>query len=72
MDSANSRRSASYSVIDAGASWQLETRLPTRLSLDIENLTDRVHATAVSLSGGEEWLTPGPPRFFRIGAQIGF
>lgn len=72
MDSANTRRSASYSVFDAGASWQLKTRLPTRLTFDIENVTDRVYATVTSLSGGEEWLTPGTPRFLRVGVQIGF
>ncbi len=72
LDAANTRRSDSYDTLDVGASWQLPTRVPTRLYLNIDNISDRVYATATSLSFGEQLLTPGAPRFVRVGVQVGF
>lgn len=72
MDSSNTRAAASYSVLDLGASYAFNTRTPTRLYINVENVTDKVYATAASLSFGTELLTPGTPRLVRIGVQVGF
>ncbi len=72
MDSANTRAAASYNVLDVGASYELDTRTPTRLYVNVDNVTDKVYATAASLSFGDELLTPGAPRTVRVGVQVGF
>ncbi len=72
MDAANTRAAASYSVLDLGASYQLNTRTPVRLYLDVGNVTDKRYATVTSLSFGDELLTPGAPRLVRVGVQVGF
>ena len=72
LDTANTRRGDGYDTLDVGASWQLRTRVPVRLYAGIDNVSDRVYATAASLSFGDELLTPGAPRFVRVGVQVGF
>jgi outer membrane receptor protein involved in Fe transport len=50
----------------------MDSRIPTRLYVNVENVTDKVYATASSISFGTELLTPGAPRLVRIGVQVGF
>ena len=72
MDSGNTRASASYNTLDVGAAYTLKARTPTRLYVNIDNITDRRYATATGLSFGSEFLTPGAPRAVRVGVQVGF
>ena len=72
MDSANTRAAAGYTTFDVGASYEMDSRIPTRLYVNVENVTDKVYATASSISFGTELLTPGAPRLVRIGVQVGF
>jgi len=72
MDSANTRAAASYNTLDIGASYAFNTRTPTRLYVNVDNVTDRRYATVTGLSFGTELLTPGAPRTVRVGVQVGF
>ncbi|TXK65684.1 TonB-dependent receptor [Alkalisalibacterium limincola] len=72
IDTANTRRASGYTTLDLGASYLFQTRAPVRAYIKIDNVLDRRYTTASGVSFGTELLTPGAPRQFTIGAQVGF
>jgi iron complex outermembrane receptor protein len=68
VDSANSRKIGSYTVADAGVSWQASQSL--KLALRAYNLADRRYAVSFS-NGGNQWLL-GRPRSFELSALVNF
>lgn len=68
VDAANSRKIGSYTVADAGVSWQANPSL--RLALRAYNLADRRYPVSFS-NGGNQWLL-GRPRSFELSALVSF
>lgn len=68
VDTANSRKIGSYTVADAGVSWQASPSL--KLALRAYNLADRRYAVSFS-NGGNQWLL-GRPRSFELSALVNF
>ena len=68
VDAANSRKIGSYTVADAGVSWQANPSL--KLALRAYNLADRKYAVSFS-NGGNQWLL-GRPRSFELSALVNF
>ncbi|WP_295988559.1 TonB-dependent receptor [uncultured Variovorax sp.] len=68
IDAANSRTIGSYTVADAGVSWQANPSL--RLALRAYNLADRRYPVSFS-NGGNQWLL-GRPRSFELSALVSF
>jgi iron complex outermembrane receptor protein len=67
-DTANSRKIGSYTVADAGVSWQANPSL--KLALRAYNLADRRYPVSFS-NGGNQWLL-GRPRSFELSALVNF
>ena len=68
VDAANSRKIGSYTVADAGVSWQANPSL--KLALRAYNLADRKYAVSFSNSGNQ-WLL-GRPRSVELSALVSF
>jgi len=68
VDAANSRKIGSYTVADAGVSWQANPSL--KLALRAYNLADRKYAVSFS-NGGNQWLL-GRPRSVELSALVNF
>lgn len=68
VDAANSRKIGSYTVADAGVSWQANPSL--RLALRAYNLADRRYPVSFS-NRGNQWLL-GRPRSFELSALVSF
>ena len=68
VDAANTRRIGSYTVADAGVSWQANPSL--KLALRAYNLADRKYAVSFSNSGNQ-WLL-GRPRSVELSALVSF
>ncbi|BEP54283.1 TonB-dependent receptor [Variovorax sp. V118] len=68
VDAANTRRIGSYTVADAGVSWQANPSL--KLALRAFNLADRKYPVSFS-NGGNQWLL-GRPRSFELSAFVTF
>jgi len=68
VDAANSRKIGSYTVADAGVSWQANPSL--KLALRAYNLADRRYAVSFS-NGGNQWLL-GRPRSVELSALVNF
>jgi len=68
VDAANSRKIGSYTVADAGVSWQANPSL--KLALRAYNLADRKYAVSFSNSGNQ-WLL-GRPRSVELSALVNF
>ncbi|MGJ7500230.1 TonB-dependent receptor [Variovorax sp. ZT5P49] len=68
VDTANSRKIGSYTVADAGVSWQANPSL--KFALRAYNLADRRYAVSFS-NGGNQWLL-GRPRSFELSALVNF
>jgi iron complex outermembrane receptor protein len=68
VDAANSRRIGSYTVADAGVSWQANASL--KLALRAYNLANRRYPVSFSNSGNQ-WLL-GRPRSVELSALVNF
>jgi iron complex outermembrane receptor protein len=68
VDAANSRRIGSYTVADAGVSWQASPSL--KLAFRAYNLANRTYPVSFSNSGNQ-WLL-GRPRSFELSALVNF
>ncbi|PLC07272.1 TonB-dependent siderophore receptor [Variovorax sp. RO1] len=68
VDAANTRQIGSYTVADAGVSWQANPSL--KLALRAFNLADRKYPVSFS-NGGNQWLL-GRPRSFELSALVNF
>lgn len=68
VDAANTRQIGSYTVADAGVSWQANPSL--KLALRAFNLADRKYPVSFS-NGGNQWLL-GRPRSFELSAFVTF
>ncbi|MFC4252993.1 TonB-dependent receptor [Sinimarinibacterium flocculans] len=67
IDASNATYSDPYDIFDAGVAWGSAGRIPFKLYLQVENLTDEVYATSQSSLG----VAPGAPRTFKVGVQLG-
>jgi iron complex outermembrane receptor protein len=68
IDAANSRKIGSYTVADAGVSWQANRSL--KLALRAYNLANRKYAVSFS-NNGNQWLL-GRPRSVELSALVNF
>jgi iron complex outermembrane receptor protein len=68
VDAANSRKIGSYTVADAGVSWQANRSL--KLALRAYNLANRKYAVSFS-NNGNQWLL-GRPRSVELSALVNF
>ncbi|WP_436318177.1 TonB-dependent receptor [Variovorax boronicumulans] len=68
VDAANSRRIGSYTVADAGLSWQANPSL--KLAFRAYNLANRIYPVSFSNSGNQ-WLL-GRPRSVELSALVSF
>ncbi|KIQ32146.1 TonB-dependent receptor [Variovorax paradoxus] len=68
VDAANSRKIGSYTVADAGVSWQANPSL--KLAFRAYNLANRTYPVSFSNSGNQ-WLL-GRPRSFELSALVNF
>lgn len=68
VDAANSRKIGSYTVADAGVSWQANPSL--KLAFRAYNLANRTYPVSFS-NGGNQWLL-GRPRSFELSALVSF
>ncbi|RQO55832.1 TonB-dependent siderophore receptor [Variovorax sp. KBW07] len=68
VDTANTRKIGSYTVADAGVSWQVNPSL--KLALRGYNLADRKYPVSFS-NGGNQWIL-GRPRSFELSALVNF
>jgi len=68
IDSANSRVTGGYALLDFALAYSRPGDNPLRLYLAVDNLTDRVYATSVSSVG----YASGAPRTWRLGVQASF
>ena len=68
VDAANSRKIGSYTVADAGVSWQANPSL--KLALRAYNLANRTYPVSFS-NNGNQWLL-GRPRSFELSALVNF
>lgn len=67
IDATNITYSDPYDTFDAGLSYGRGGRLPWKVYLQVENLTDEIYATSVSSLG----VASGAPRTFKLGLQVG-
>ncbi len=67
INATNTTYSDPYDTFDAGLSYGRGGRLPWKVYLQVENLTDEIYATSVSSLG----VAPGAPRTFKLGLQVG-
>jgi len=68
VDAANSRKIGSYTVADAGVSWQANPSL--KLAFRVYNLANRTYPVSFSNSGNQ-WLL-GRPRSLELSALVNF
>jgi outer membrane receptor protein involved in Fe transport len=68
IDAANTNKSDDYTVLDLYAAYQINTQIPTKFFIRIDNLTDKVYATTINSLGA----SPGAPRTVFTGVQLGF
>ena len=72
VDALNTMQATSYDLFDVGVAYTHAGASSFRAYARIDNVTDRIHATTVSLIGGQEVIAPGMPRSFRAGIQFNF
>jgi len=70
VEALNSVRAESYRTLDLGLSYRGAWPVPFRAYVRADNITDAVHATSVSVIGGETLFAPGAPRAIRAGVQL--
>jgi iron complex outermembrane receptor protein len=71
-DALNTVHAGGYGLFGAGLDYTRDGATDYRVYARVENMTDRRHATAVSVIGGQPLYAPGPPRSVRAGIQFTF
>lgn len=72
IDAFNTLSASSYDTVDLGVAYVSQGARSYRVYARVENLSDEVYATSISLIGGQEVLAPGSPRVWRAGIQYNF
>lgn len=70
IDALGTAHAPAYDLFDLGLAHEGQAPFNYRLWLRLENIADNVHATSISLIGGELLFAPGAPRTIRAGIQI--
>lgn len=68
IDAANTRQAPDFTVLDLYAGYDLDTDVPAKIFVRLDNLTDKVYATTINSLGA----SPGAPRAIFAGVQLGF
>ncbi|MDQ3039039.1 MAG: TonB-dependent receptor, partial [Pseudomonadota bacterium] len=68
VNAANSIEAPSYTLLDLGASYAVQGRMPFNVFFNIDNVADRKYASSFNAAT----LAPGMPRSYRVGVQFDF
>jgi outer membrane receptor protein involved in Fe transport len=68
LDASNTSKADDYSLLDMYAAYRLNTQVPARVFIKIDNIADKVYASTVNSLGA----SPGFPRTVFAGVQVGF
>ena len=68
IDAGNTSKADSYSILNLQAAYELDTQIPARVFVRLDNATDKAYAATVNSLGA----SPGAPRAVYAGIQFGF